>query len=173
MPKKTKTLGAEELDSGADVSEYCDYEHASRSELATKCDDSKKLKELEQIGFKATGEWRMDGESLVFNKCRGFKNAQHALYAFVIAGTVRYVGKTANTLETRMSQYAKPGPSQLTNIKVHGHIVDELKNGQQVVVYTRVGEDEQYIGSFQLNVAAGLEDSIIKELQPAWNVAGK
>lgn len=91
------------------------------------------------------------------------------LYAFVCDGQVKYVGKTKMALSTRMYGYKNPGPTQITNINNNKHIKDLLSEGIAIGILALPDTGLMHIGQFHLNLAAGLEDDIIRVINPEWN----
>jgi hypothetical protein len=126
------------------------------------------LRRLKDIGFKKSGLWKKDGDGIGFDPP---PEAKEALYAFVVGGAVKYVGKTTGGLARRLTGYRKPGPSQSTNQRVHKEIRAALDKNNVVEIYAFCPDVPQQYGSFQINLPAGLEDSIIAAL-PAekWNM---
>ncbi len=97
-----------------------------------------------------------------------------ALYAFVCGGSVLYLGKTSINIASRFVGYKKPAKKQSTNIKCHNGILECIKQNKSVEILTLSGVSQLRWGEFELNIAAGLEDSLIAELDPPWNgKAGK
>ena len=96
-------------------------------------------------------------------------DSSNILYAFISDGEVLYVGKTTQTLQKRIYGYQKPGPTQFTNIKGNKLLRELLTEGKSVSIYALPDDGLHRIGSFHLNLAAGLEDSIIATLKPKWN----
>jgi hypothetical protein len=123
---------------------------------------------LTEIGFAHAGRWALQDNDLVFD-IGDLSQASPALYAFVIKGDIKYVGKTARTLSERLYGYRKPGPSQRTNIKVEAKIKSCLRADEAVEIYAYHDPNAVKVGRFQLNMAAALEDDIIRQLQPEWN----
>jgi hypothetical protein len=130
-----------------------------------------KLARLTEIGFTLVGHWKTDGEGIDF-ELTGQANTKNVLYAFTTEDALMYVGKTVRPLKTRMSGYKKPGKTQATNIKNNDKIRDCLKAGKQVEIYVLPDNGLMHYGGFHLNLAAGLEDSLIRDLEPPWNSAG-
>ena len=83
-----------------------------------------------------------------------------------------YIGKTTQKLKKRMYGYQNPGPSQSTNIRNNANIKSILASGTPVELYALPDNGLLHFGAFHLNLAAGLEDSINKELRPKWNIQG-
>lgn len=123
---------------------------------------------LYEIGFQRAGRWLLQGDELVLQLER-LVDRQNVLYAFVSGETVKYVGKTTQALQRRMFGYQKPNQDQRTNWRNRLAIVDLLKQGQTVEILALADSGLLRYGAFHLNLAAGLEDSIIKTLNPEWN----
>lgn len=127
---------------------------------------------LEGAGFKKIGTWGLTSGTAVLS-IKTESLAPHALYAFVSGREVLYVGKTAGSLRRRLLGYQRPGPTQRTNIAVNRRIRELLEDGRCLEVYALLDSSSSWHGSFRVNLAAGLEDAIIRELQPPWNSLGK
>jgi len=128
------------------------------------------LVSLCEIGFRRMGSWvwRDDKLKIEWNE-GGPESSQNALYAFVVDGCVRYVGKTTQGLKKRFYGYQNPKPSQKTNLKVNPLVIGELKGGSKVEVFGLLEKEAINHGPFVLNLAGGLEDDIIKKLDQLWN----
>lgn len=127
------------------------------------------MERLLLIGFEKVGDWQAsDGGALRFALER-HSPLPHTLYAFAVDGEVRYVGKTTRSLVGRLRGYARPGPTQSTNVRVCRLILEELAQGSAVEIYALPDRALHHIGPFHLNLAAGLEDSIIAVVAPTWN----
>lgn len=62
---------------------------------------------LLQIGFQQSGNWFLEADQLLFELTL-HSTKRNILYAFVSDGTVKYVGKTLQTLKQRTTGYKKP-----------------------------------------------------------------
>lgn len=127
-----------------------------------------KLQRLLNIGFVSAGQWLLTNTGLEID-LQQYAAAQNVLYAFVVDKQLFYIGKTTQTLNKRMAGYRSPGPSQSTNIKNNTYIQTALQQGKQVEVYVLPDNGLLHYGGFHLNLAAGLEDSLIRDLAPPWN----
>lgn len=129
------------------------------------------LQRLEYIGFRAVGAWSLENGRVrcILTDCA---SAANILYSFVVDGEVMYIGKTVRTLKERLYGYQNPGPTQSTNIKGNGLILEALQAGSRVSVYALPDNGLLHYGGFHVNLAAGLEDSLVSNLKPAWNKAG-
>jgi hypothetical protein len=126
------------------------------------------LNQLTAMGFIECGEWVAAEDQLVPNllKCADNRNI---LYAFVVDDVVMYIGKTVQSFRARMQGYRTPGATQLTNVRNHKNIRNALGSGQRVAIYVLPDNGLLKYGGFHVNLAAGLEDALVRELQPPWN----
>jgi hypothetical protein len=85
-----------------------------------------------------------------------------------------YIGKTIRSLSQRLYGYVNPGPSQSTNIKNRQKIETILRQGKEIKIFVFAphGNEIVYRG-IPVNLAAGLEDSLIRIVKPPWNDTGK
>lgn len=126
------------------------------------------MNRLLDIGFELAGHWFLVEGKLKYELLR-HSTQRNILYAFVRDGEVMYVGKTIRTLATRMAGYRDPGPSQTTNVNNNRRISEILASGQAVEILALPDNGLLHYGSFHVNLAAGLEDDIIRKLDPPWN----
>ena len=126
------------------------------------------MNRLLDIGFELSGHWFASDGRLDFKLARNATRS-NILYAFVNDGEVLYVGKTVRTLTLRMSNYRRPGKTQSTNIGNNARIRALLEAGAAVAILSLPDSGLMHYGKFHLNLSAGLEDSIIRTLDPPWN----
>ncbi len=126
------------------------------------------LDRLRFIGFKLAGRCKLLDGKLAF-ELNEYADSKNVLYAFVVDGHLKYVGKTVLTLRKRMAGYRSPGPTQPTNRRNNGNIRDSLAQGKRVEIYALPDNGLLHYGGFHVNLAAGLEDSLIRDLKPPWN----
>lgn len=129
------------------------------------------LDQLIAMGFRKAAIWRPEGEGLGCDFVE-HGEAEKILYAFVSERTVLYIGKTVRPLKQRLYGYRRPVATQSTNLKGHRLIREVLASGQPVEVYALPDHGLLYYGGFHINLAAGLEDSLVAKLKPAWNHVG-
>ncbi|MCE0826583.1 GIY-YIG nuclease family protein [Buttiauxella sp. A2-C2_NF] len=127
------------------------------------------MNRLVDIGFIKVGFWKLDDERLEFILEPSYSDIKNNLYAFICDGEVKYVGKTTRLLKRRMYHYSMPDPTQSTNIKNNTNIIRHLKNNEAVDIFVLPDNGRMHYGQFHLNLAAALEDDIIRILQPEWN----
>jgi len=123
---------------------------------------------LLDIGFKYVGHWSLQDGHIKYNLSTLMEN-KNILYSFVCNGEIKYVGKTTQKLKKRMYGYQNPASSQSTNIKNNHKIKRLLKNGESVDIFALPDNGLLHYGNFHLNLASGLEESIIKTIKPKWN----
>lgn len=132
------------------------------------------MNRLLAIGFEPAGHWLLEREKL---RCELTRHAaqRNILYAFVCDGEVKYVGKTRGSLSSRMSAYRTPGKgkSNSTNVGNHARIRELLAEGVAVEIFALPDNGLLHYGPFHLNLAAALEDDIIRLLNPEWNGGAK
>jgi hypothetical protein len=126
------------------------------------------LDQLTAIGFVECGEWLISEDQLVPNILK-FANARNVLYAFVVDNAVMYIGKTVQNFRSRMQGYRTPGATQFTNIRNHQNLRNALDTGKRVSIYVLPDNGLLHYGGFHVNLAAGLEDALVRKLQPSWN----
>lgn len=126
------------------------------------------LGRLKAIGFIVAGVWKLNGERIICD-LNELATVRNVLYAFVVDGELMYVGKTVQPLRTRMAGYKCPGSTQSTNIRNNQNIRESLASGKTVDLYVLPDNGLLHYGNFHVNLAAGLEDSVVRELNPPWN----
>ena len=127
---------------------------------------------LLNIGFINVGHWTLKNESINYQLISHQKN-KNVLYCFVSNGIIKYIGKTTMELLKRMYGYQNPGPTQTTNIRVNAEIKELLKNKNPIDIFILADIGLFKYGDFKINLAAGLEDTLIYEINPDWNYSGK
>ena len=126
------------------------------------------MNRLIKIGFQCAGHWKLDNDRLICELTSQMKTPK-VLYAFVSNGEIKYIGKTTQPLVGRMLGYQNPGPTQSTNIKNNKNIQALLKAGEAVDIFVLPDNGLLHYGGFHINLAAGLEDSLISDISPPWN----
>jgi len=126
------------------------------------------LQFLLTLGFEEVGAWFLEGNSVQFRLAKN-ENEQNILYAFVVQGIVKYLGKSTMTLRARMNGYRNPGPTQTTNLNNNARIRELLQKGTPVKIFALVPKEEIRYKGFMMNNAAGLEDNLLAQIRPPWN----
>ena len=126
------------------------------------------MNRLLNMGFINVGNWTLNNDNIQYQLASNQK-AKNVLYSFVSNGEIMYIGKTTMQLTKRMYGYQKPGTSQRTNIRVNDKIKTLLTTDQplEILIFTDLGLHKY--NDFRINLAGGLEDTLIYELNPAWN----
>jgi hypothetical protein len=128
------------------------------------------MNRLLDIGFEPSGHWLLAEGKLVLELSRN-ATQRNILYAFACDGQVKYVGKSTRMLSKRLSGYKNPSSTQSTNIKNNQLIKAALAKGLAVEILALPDSGLLHYGVFHLNLAAGLEDDIIRRIDPEWNGA--
>lgn len=131
------------------------------------------LDRLIALDFRLAGHWEMSNTVLRLVLPPPMPSAQDLLYAFAVDGELAYIGKTTQGLVRRMQGYRSPPATAerggSTNINNNRRIVEALSRGCKVEIYVLDNLPAHQHGGFRVNLAAGLEDTLLRELSPAWN----
>jgi hypothetical protein len=127
------------------------------------------LQRLETIGFRQCGSWSLVAPEKIKATLTEHPQSANALYAFVADGEVLYVGKTTQQLRKRLYGYQNPRATQTTNVRGNKAIATALTAKKKIDVFVLPDNGLLKFGGFHLNLAAGLEDSLISDLRPVWN----
>jgi hypothetical protein len=133
---------------------------------------SKTQEDLEAIGFRIIGKWKIQDEKIDYDIEPDLKyilKIPNALYAFCTDKQVMYIGKTTRSIEKRFVGYKKPGKSQQTNQKCNEAIKKKLENNGTVEIYSFADTTLLQYAGYDINLAAGLEDSLISAFNPDLN----
>lgn len=84
-----------------------------------------------------------------------------------------YVGKSIRPFAQRMHGYAAPGPTQRTNIRVRQLLLALHPADESCDIYIWTSRAPLNYGEFPINLAAGLECTLIGALRPPWNIGEK
>jgi hypothetical protein len=131
---------------------------------------------LLNLGFLDVAKWRLSGEEIAcdLDGERAAANQvllddPNALYAFLQGDAVQYIGKTTRGVRRRFVTYRRPGKGQRTNLRCNAKIKEALKTGAEIRVLVFAPITHLRYLDFEINLAAGLEDSLIKAFDPPWN----
>lgn len=130
------------------------------------------MNRLLNIGFINVGHWTITNNILRYH-LTSHQTTKNVLYSFVSNGIIMYIGKTTMHLAKRMYGYQNPGASQTTNIRVNKRIKELLLTNQPADIFILVDNGLLKYGDFKINLAAGLEDTLIYQINPKWNFSGK
>ena len=129
------------------------------------------MQRLADIGFRIVGKWYLSGRTMQ-SELHDCADSRNVLYAFTSGKRVLYVGKTVQMLRKRLSGFRTPGRTQWTNIKVHKSIKKLLQQRKAVRILALPDTGLLEHHGLHVNLAAGLEDSVIRDLKPEWNDTG-
>jgi hypothetical protein len=134
---------------------------------------------LVEIQFQKIGEWKLFNDELSIEyetNTSYILNLPNALYSFIISSNnddlIGYIGKTSKSIKNRFQGYLNPGINQKTNIRVSNKIKETILLNKQVFIYVLIDIEPLQWGGFSINLPAGLEDSLVNNLKPIWNIAG-
>lgn len=135
---------------------------------------------LLDIGFIDIGSWKPSGDVIKY-ELEGVNQASNmvllekpaALYAFVHDSAVCYIGKTARSIRRRFIGYCRPGNTQATNRRCHCNIKSAINQGKEIRILIFTPILDLAYAEFQIDLAAGLEDSLIRKFNPPWNGGNK
>jgi hypothetical protein len=130
---------------------------------------SDKLDQLRAMGFARVGCWTKSDNSVTCELSKPDGDARNVLYAFAVDDELMYVGKTVQPLRTPMVGYKHPGSTQSTNIRNNRKIRECLADHRAVEIFVLRDNGLLTYGGFHVNLAAGLEDSLVRKLMPPWN----
>lgn len=130
------------------------------------------MERLLKIGFVKAGYWYIVSDRLKYVLDSHTKDSK-VLYCFVADGGIMYIGKTIMELHRRMYGYQNPAPAQSTNMRVNAKIVAAVAAGKAIDIFVLPDNGLLKYGDFSINLAAGLEDILIYEINPDWNFSGK
>lgn len=135
---------------------------------------------LLNIGFVDIGRWmpkgdaityQLDGENASANEA--LLDSKNALYAFVKGHDVHYIGKTSRSIRKRYVGYCRPGQRQATNRRCHNNIKMAIADDYDIRIFVFVPITHLRYSDFEINLAAGLEDELIRQFNPLWNGKNK
>jgi hypothetical protein len=130
------------------------------------------MKRLLEIGFIKVGYWELVNNTLHYHLDPEVKNQENVLYCFSSRGRVKYIGKTIMQFWVRMEGYKYPGESSSTNNFINYEIYSLLVKGEKVYIFILSHNRKLSYHGYKINLAAGLEDILIHEIDPKWNKKG-
>lgn len=132
---------------------------------------------LEKLGFEDAAWWeksekkgkpRLKDVGDDPRKWKELIREGNALYAFCLGAEVLYIGKTARGIDARFTGYRQPGKHRATNRKCHDEIWKLLEK-EVVRILVWAAPQELQWRDFSINLAAGLEDSLVAHIKPRLN----
>jgi hypothetical protein len=133
---------------------------------------------LMNLGFQELSTWQHLEENLTYSpqniasSMRPLLDVKSALYAFIQDGQVKYIGKTANSIRKRFFGYCNPGKTKATNRRCFDQIKTGLSQAipTQILIFAPIAHLQYQ--QFSIDLAAGLENSLISYINPPWNGGG-
>ena len=119
-------------------------------------------------GFELSGRWELDTASRA--RFIGEAPKQPGVYAFAVDGKVLYIGSAQRGIAKRLRRY-EITEIRLTAFRVRALITEALRDGSEVAVFTIVPGSMRWKG-LPVDLIAGLEEGLIRELRPEWNIRG-
>jgi len=132
---------------------------------------------IKNLGFIKVGEWKLkvSGDKKDINFQLKMFEKERAIYAFVVDHEVKYIGicdSDNTTLKDRMRRYKyKQGGS--TNARINDEIKNCLLKQKQVEIFALKPKEQYTYKSLNIDLIKGLENPLIKELDPEWNIQSK
>jgi hypothetical protein len=124
---------------------------------------------LVQKGFVELGNWEL--HELDGIRLSSPPPAKPGVYIFSLNGSVVYVGVSERSLKQRLYFYSKPGPRQLTSIRIKKLILEHLRKGDAISVCVAHPESMDWRG-VNLPMDTALEAGLIRAYRPIWNKMG-
>jgi hypothetical protein len=128
------------------------------------------ISRLTKAGFRRIGLWQLDAE------CRPHfvsqVPAERGVYALIVNDEVRYVGSAQRGLHKRFLKYNNPNNKGTVAVRLRGYLTEALKAGSEVSVFLTTPPRTMQWNGLPIDLIAGLEEGLIQELQPAWNIRG-
>jgi len=131
------------------------------------------FRKVGEISFRKVGEWKLSNDQISYELEAKTAESKNILYAFESGSKILYIGKTTQPLKAQMYGYKNPGKRQLTNRRIKENLTGLLRAPNcSVSIFVLPDPGLLMYGGFHLNLAAGLKDDIIFQLQPEWNING-
>ena len=127
------------------------------------------MNRLLEIGFQPVGHWYLSNGEIAPD-LKEMPKQRQVLYAFVYEGEIQYIGRATQPLSVTMLNYQRPASGQSAKLRNRSNIRDLLSHGKKVDILALPDNGLLQYGGFPINLAAGLEDSMIARLQPPWNL---
>lgn len=120
-------------------------------------------------GFKLCASWRLSSGEVIEFDCR--LPSERGVYAFCKDDIVQYVGVATKGLAKRLYFYTRPGPRQITNIRINAIIKSELAQGRKLEILAATPSSFDWNG-LPVDGVVGLEAGLINRYSLPWNVRG-
>ncbi len=129
------------------------------------------LEDFYDLNFSKIGFWKVENNSLSYELNGNKENEiliSNALYIFFDEknSKILYVGKTTQTIEKSINNYIR-GNGESTHHKIHNNLIKRTSKSISILVLNDIFPIKW--GKYNINLAAGLKDSIIEIEKPEWN----
>jgi excinuclease UvrABC nuclease subunit len=122
-------------------------------------------------GFREVGAWELHPFLQV--QFIGKAPIEPGIYAFTENGEVRYVGSAQKGIHRRFCKYTNPNNTGKVAVRIRAKITKALISKSQVRAFAVViGADPTSWNALPINIIAGLEEGLIRQLRPSWNLRG-
>ncbi len=130
-----------------------------------------KAEHLTANGFSLSARWELQANSRV--RLIGEPPKQPGVYAFAVDGEVCYVGKAKKGIAKRLRPYEIVKGKKRQGFRIKTLIRKALKSGSEVTLLTSVNLKPIRWRGLPVDLILGLEEGLIRELQPKWNRRGR
>ena len=132
---------------------------------------TEQLAQLKAAGFLEVGHWELDSNRQP--RFVGQAPGEPGVYAIIVNGGVCYIGCAQRGIHRRFRKYNNPDNKGAVAIRVRGYITEALSSDAKVNVLAlkTISEPVPWNG-LPLDLIAGLEEGLIRQMQPAWNRRG-
>jgi hypothetical protein len=126
---------------------------------------------LVEAGFEHIGYWKSDRDVEV--RFDDEVPADAGVYAIAVGDEVRYIGAAQRGLRKRFAKYKYPRTTGSVAVRLRRCIKEALQ-GSRVSVLAFIPREPSFEcrAGLPINVVAGLEEGLIRDLRPAWNRRG-
>lgn len=121
-------------------------------------------------GFQEAGYWELDLDGRP--RLTGQAPIEPGVYAFIVNDMICYVGAAQRGLRARLHRYANLKNRGTVAVRIRKLIAGQLRLGGEVKVLAIVAPRTVPWEGLPVNLIAGLEEGLIRETQPAWNLRG-
>lgn len=129
------------------------------------------LQRLLDIGFRHVGSWHLAEFKLGFT-LHSTSSTRNALFAFVYGTEILFIRKTTDSFKRRLYDYRNANETQYAKYVVKRLLSLHLLAGVTIEIYVLPDYGVLHLGNTEVNLASVLEDNLISELKPTWNMCG-
>jgi len=118
-------------------------------------------------GFELVGSWHSNSGKLTFSLGKTLAK-RPVIYVFVDNhDQVLYIGRTVLDLEDAMNRIRRGNESQVTNHRIHNHLVDHLQKGNsaEILAYTNSKDHTDLVAFLD-----EFKSELLQHISPLWNL---